>query len=139
MIVRKYDSLPEEAKRIREEVFVEEQGFEEEFDTIDREAIHLVIFEEDKAVATCRAFLGKEEGEYVIGRLAVRKEYRGQAYGREIVRAGEEEIRILGGRRVRLAAQTRARGFYEKCGYSVQGEEFMDAVCPHIWMVKGLG
>lgn len=139
MIVRKYDSLPEEARRIREEVFVEEQGFEEEFDTIDREAIHLVIFEQDKAVATCRAFLGKEEREYVIGRLAVRKEYRGQAYGREIVRAGEEEIRILGGRRVRLAAQTRARGFYEKCGYSAQGEEFMDTVCPHIWMVKDIG
>ena len=33
--IRIYDELPEEASRIRRVVFVEEQGFMEEFDEID--------------------------------------------------------------------------------------------------------
>ena len=42
MEIRVYDELPEEASRIRREVFVEEQGFMEEFDEIDGWANHLV-------------------------------------------------------------------------------------------------
>lgn len=38
-----YDHIPAQAKYIREEVFVKEQGFHNEFDEIDSRAIHLVI------------------------------------------------------------------------------------------------
>ena len=50
-----YDSLPDEAVEIRENVFVKEQGFEKEFDEIDEKAIHLVMFGEHshKPAATC--------------------------------------------------------------------------------------
>ena len=53
-----YDSLPDEAVEIRENVFVKEQGFEKEFDEIDEKAIHLVMFDEhlQKPVATCRVY-----------------------------------------------------------------------------------
>ncbi len=56
-----YDSLPDEAVEIRENVFVKEQGFEKEFDEIDEKAIHLVMFGEHshKPVATCRIYIGK--------------------------------------------------------------------------------
>ena len=54
-----YDSLPDEAVEIRENVFVKEQGFEKEFDEIDEKAIHLVMFDEhlQKPVVTCRIYL----------------------------------------------------------------------------------
>ena len=35
-----------------------------------------------------------------------------------------------------VAAQVRARGFYEKAGYTAYGEEFPEEYCPHIWMKK---
>ena len=37
-----YDSLPDEAVEIRENVFVKEQGFEKEFDEIDENAFVIV-------------------------------------------------------------------------------------------------
>ena len=45
MEIRYYDNLPEEAKTIRRAVFMEEQGFQEEFDEIDGQAGHLVMFD----------------------------------------------------------------------------------------------
>ena len=54
-----YDALPEEARKIREMVFMQEQGFEEEFDTIDDYAKHLILFDGEVAAGTCRFFLDR--------------------------------------------------------------------------------
>ena len=43
-----FDYLPQEAKDIRTEVFVNEQKFENEFDDIDDIAYHLIIGKEKK-------------------------------------------------------------------------------------------
>ena len=31
---------------------------------------------------------------------------------------------------------SRADGFYEKCGYTAEGETYLDQHCPHIHMFK---
>ena len=49
-----YDALPPEAAAIRQAVFVEEQGFQEEFDAIDRHALHLLLFADGQPVGTLR-------------------------------------------------------------------------------------
>lgn len=51
-----YSTLPQEARRIREEVFVREQGFENEFDETDQRAFHLVLYDGEIPVAVCRFF-----------------------------------------------------------------------------------
>ena len=45
MTFRIYDNLCEDAKQIRTEVFVAEQGFETEFDDTDSKARHIVGYE----------------------------------------------------------------------------------------------
>ena len=75
-MVKWFGSLTEEAKQIREEVFVEEQGFLQEFDETDVKADHLVWYEAGEAAATCRYYAGEEKGVYWLGRLAVRKRFR---------------------------------------------------------------
>ena len=54
MDIKIYDTLPEEAVRIRKTVFVEEQGFQDEFDKIDSYARHLVLFDGENPIAVCR-------------------------------------------------------------------------------------
>ena len=49
-----YGRLPEEAVRIRKEVFMQEQGFQEEFDEIDGHAFHLVLFCDGDPAAVLR-------------------------------------------------------------------------------------
>ena len=138
MYIRVYHTLPGDAVLIREEVFMKEQGFQNEFDETDQTASHIVLYIENIPAAACRFFPGQPQGEYVVGRIAVRKEYRGHSLGSRVLAAAESEIRMLGGRRVILHAQQQARPFYEKQGYSAYGEPDFDEDCPHIWMKKEL-
>ena len=94
-----YDSLPDEAVEIRENVFVKEQGFEKEFDEIDEKAIHLVMFDEhlQKQVVTCRIYKGSKPVEFILGRLAVISECRGMNLGSDMIQKAEEVVREKGG------------------------------------------
>ena len=56
MVFKTYDFLSDDAKMIRESVFMKEQGFENEFDEIDDIAIHIVLYDNKNPVATCRIF-----------------------------------------------------------------------------------
>ncbi len=138
MEIRFYGSLPPEAERLRERVFVEEQGFRNEFDALDERAVHAVVFEDGEPVAVGRFYEGEGAGEYVIGRIAVAKGARGRGIGSRTVGLIEREILRRGGTSVRLHAQTDAEGFYKSMGYAAFGELELDEGCPHVWMKKEL-
>lgn len=139
MRVGLYKALPDEAVMIREKVFIEEQGFKNEFDSADADAEHMVMFENDKPVAACRFYRQADTGDYVIGRIAVLRDYRGRNIGSEMLRAAEDIIRKRGGARALIHAQVRAEAFYEKQGYVCFGQTDLDEDLPHIWMEKIIG
>ena len=56
MEIKAYEKLPKEAKDSRREVFVDEQGFKNEFDDIDNTAIHLVCYDNENPIGTARIF-----------------------------------------------------------------------------------
>ena len=136
--IKTYHALPPEAKEIREEVFMKEQGFVNEFDDIDSIATHLVLFWEGQPAGVCRFFPIKEPGVWDFGRLAVRKAYRDKHLGSLLVQEAERQIRDQGGAKLALMAQIRVQKFYEKNGYTPFGEPCDDEGCPHIWMEKVL-
>ena len=108
-----YEQLPQEAKDIRIKVFMEEQGFKDEFDDLDQECRHLVVFDQNKPIGTCRYYYDDSLHANVIGRIAVIKEYRGKKVGQYIVQSA---CSLLKGT-VCLHAQLQAKGFYEKLGF----------------------
>ena len=120
MIIKDYNYLPEEAKKIRSEVFVKEQGFYDEYDEFDDIAKHMVMYSNEEPISTCRIYYNSEKESYIIGRVAVLKEWRGKNIGRRILNAAEEYIRENGGKSVMLSGQVRVAGFYEKLGYIKQ-------------------
>lgn len=137
MKILRYDSFPNYAKEIREAVFIEEQGFESEFDEIDNTAVHFVLFDEDESpIATCRVFWNNQMSAYTLGRLAVIKEYRGRNIGSLIVKEVEKYVREIGGKCIVLHAQCQVRTFYNKLGYKEFGDIEDEQGCPHIWMGK---
>ncbi len=138
MYVRIYTTLPEEACYIRETVFVQEQGFTDEFDKLDLVSTHLVLFAEDDPAAVCRVYWDDTMGQYILGRVAVLQEFRGQGLGGAVVKAAEDYVREQGGRALHLHAQCRITAFYEAIGYTPYGEIEDDQGCPHIWMKKDL-
>lgn len=138
MIIKAYEKLPEEAHFIRQTVFVEEQGFEEEFDTIDDTAVHAVGFINGSPAATGRTFPAEENGAYYLGRLAVLKDFRKGGTGSKMLAFLENEAEKYGASKIILHAQIQAQPFYEKNGYIAEGEPFLDESTPHITMVKKL-
>lgn len=138
MTIKTYTALPDEAVKIRTEVFMDEQGFRQEFDETDKLAVHFVMFEDEKPIATCRVFKGETDGSYILGRLAVVKSCRGRSLGSELVKSAQEYVKTSGGKSISLHAQCAAERFYSALGFERFGEEDDDEGCPHIWMKKEL-
>lgn len=132
-----YEGISDYAKEIRQKVFVNEQGFRNEFDDIDKTAAHIVMFVGDKIpVAACRVFWDTKMNMYIIGRLAVIKEYRSKNIGSVMLKEAEKYIQKNGGKCAALHAQCRITAFYQKSGYIEFGDIDDDEGCPHIWMKK---
>ncbi len=133
------EGLPEDAAMIRRKVFMEEQGFEDEFDETDATAWHIVLYQNAEPVATGRAFPSREDSSiWILGRIAVLKEYRKLHLGREIIAGLEQTARQGRAIKTALSAQIQARPFYEKNGYIASGAVYYDESCPHIHMEKTL-
>ena len=87
--------LNEGCAAVRKAVFMEEQGFQQEFDDVDDRAYHVLIQDGERPVATGRLFT--EDGEtYLIGRVAVLSAYRGQHLGEHVVTALEQQAKACG-------------------------------------------
>ena len=136
MEIKTFNSLPKDSLDLRIKVFVEEQGFVDEVDEADDYAIHQVMYENEKPIATCRFFLKEDNETYMFGRLCVLKEYRGKSLGREMLKRVEEIVKEKGGKAIILHSQYHAKGFYEKCGYTQYGEIDYEQNKPHAWMRK---
>ncbi len=131
-----WDEARVEARRIRELVFVREQGvpLALEMDDQDAHCDHaLALAEDGLAVGTGRLL---PDGH--IGRMAVLKEWRAMGVGALLLQALIEQARQRGHARVRLNAQAYAAGFYRRYGFEVSGAEFMEAGIPHVAMQRGL-
>ncbi len=133
---KKYIGLNDDIIKIRTEVFIDEQGFKDEFDETDKICSHIVLYDNETPVATCRYF--KENGIYHIGRVAVIKEYRNKHLGNEIIKIAEAEILKENGKQIEVSAQVRIKDFYNKLGYKEFGEVYFDEYCEHIAMKKAL-
>ena len=136
MEFKTYAYLAEDAKTIRQKVFMQEQGFVDEFDDTDLRATQIVLYDEGKPIAICRIFPGNKRNEFILGRLAVLKEYRGKNIGALMLQEAQKTVAKKGGTSISLHAQCRVQKFYEKCGYTVFGEVGEEEGCPHIWMKK---
>ena len=136
--IKFYDSLPRAALDIRLEVFVREQGFIDEEDENDRLATHFVMYDGERAIATCRVFPMEDGKEFFFGRLAVLNDYRGQGLGSELLATVEKHVKNKGGKRISLHSQYHAKEFYEFSGYTVCGEIEYEQNHPHVPMTKEL-
>ncbi|MDX3074249.1 GNAT family N-acetyltransferase [Streptomyces sp. NPDC088354] len=124
---------------VRHEVFVLEQKVpaDLEYDEFDATAVHVVAIGPDGALGAGRLLPGAD-GTGVLGRLAVLSRARGLGVGAALVRAVEEQARLLGLRVVELHAQVHALGFYERLGYEPFGEEYEEAGIAHRSMRRAL-
>lgn len=134
------NELTEDEKSIRYEVFVEEQGFDADIDIDEHDSSceRILIYVDDAPAACCRYFPDETGTAYIVGRVAVREEYRGIGLGEMLMDAAEEMIRSAGAEKIVVYSQLRVKGFYKKCRYKEVGEVFLEEGVKHIMMEKTL-
>jgi predicted GNAT family N-acyltransferase len=134
-------AAPEDLRRaiaLRELVFCGEQGvpLEEEIDGLDKDARHIVAVQGEHVVGTTR--LRSKAGEAKIGRVAVEREWRGRGIALRMLELAMRGAREDGCVSARLAAQVQATGVYERAGFTIESELFVEAGIDHVWMGRSL-
>ena len=98
-------------------------------DGTDRDAVHVMLRDESGLAAYLRV-TRLDETTAKIGRVLTLR--RGQGLGMPLLQAGIREARKLAGvTSIYIEAQSYAVGFYEKAGFRVETEEFLEDCIPH--------
>ncbi|MBQ8637241.1 MAG: GNAT family N-acetyltransferase [Clostridia bacterium] len=121
------------AKALRQEVFMDEQGFNVDYDEHDDKAWHIVGYDGDLLIGTARVYK-LTDTTYKIGRVAVKKSYRGGYVGDLMMKTLQDKIVTLGGIEAVVSSQLSAKGFYEYEGYELVGDVYIEEGAKHVLM-----
>ena len=118
--------------RVRSEVFVTGQKcLYVDPDGRDFGSVQVFASKGERIIGCLRIY-GKEAGVVQIGRVAVIESLRGTGVGRMMMRQAISHVtENLTDEKIYLEAQTYAIGFYEKLGFKVISDEFLDEGIPH--------
>lgn len=121
------------ALNIREKVFVEEQGVDRSLEIEgDEEAIHYLLWEELKAIATARWRL-TEQG-IKLERFAILPEFRNKKIGSNFLERIIKDITYKK-KEIYLNSQEEAVNFYKRNGFDIVGDAFIEADIKHYKMI----
>lgn len=103
----------------------------------EKEDILIGAFDEEDLLACC--VLTKEDAETVrLRQMAVQNNLQGKGIGATLMNFAENIARDRGFTRLTMHARKTAVGFYEKLGYNVCSDEFLEVTIPHYVMEKSL-
>ncbi|KAF1728594.1 MAG: GNAT family N-acetyltransferase [Pseudoxanthomonas sp.] len=132
-----YTAAQDDLRRVREAVFVEEQGVPRDLerDALDPLCHHVIARNaEGQPIGTARL-----TPDHRIGRMAVLSAWRGRGVGEALLLALLAEARRRQWPAVSLHAQVGAEGFYARQGFLPEGERFFEAGIEHQGMRRVLG
>jgi len=125
--------------RLREEILRKPLGLHFDPHELIKENEDVLIgaFEEDKLIGCC--LLTRYDHESCrLRQMAVHAKLQQKGIGTTLMRFAENIARDKGYSRMVMHARKVAVRFYQKCGYTVTGEEFYEVTIPHYEMYKRL-
>lgn len=137
LIVKEFNELSTkelyEILKSRSAIFVIEQNIHyQDMDDIDYDSLHCFFMEEKRVSAYLRAFYINEDT-VKIGRVLTLK--HGNGMGKELINKSLESLKSkMKCKRVVMDAQKYAVGFYEKFGFKVVSEDFLEEGIVHVGM-----
>ena len=126
-----WDELQNDAKLIREQVFIQEQqiAVADEWDAEDAVSVHFVVYDQDQPIATARLLQNNS-----VGRVAVLRSHRGVGIGKLLMERIIQQAKYEQRKFLKLSSQVHAIQFYAALDFKVEGEQYLDCGIPHIDM-----
>ncbi|WP_415457269.1 GNAT family N-acetyltransferase [Bifidobacterium sp.] len=124
-----------EILKARSEIFVvEQQCVYQDVDDVDYRSLHIFYTAGGKVAAYLRAFIKDEDSKTIqLGRVLTVQ--HGHGLGGMILKEGiKEAAEKLNAGRLYIEAQSYATGFYQRQGFAVCSDEFMEDGIPHVQM-----
>ncbi len=103
---------------------------------LEKNYILIGAFEEEKMLGCC--MLIKQDGEVRLRQMAVLNNLQGKGVGRAIMQFAENIARDRGYKKITMHARKPVVAFFEKLGYKVSSQEFVEITIPHFEMEKEL-
>lgn len=126
--------------RLREEILRKPLGLSFDSAELEREKEDILLgaFDEEDLLACC--LLTRIDSKTIkLRQMAVQNNLQGKGIGASIMSFAEAIARDKGYTSLMMHARNTAIGFYEKFGYKVTGEEFIEVNIPHHVMEKRIG
>ena len=101
----------------------------------EKEDILIAAFEEDEMLGCC-ILSPIDHNTLRLRQMAVQKKLQGKGIGESIMNFAENLARDKGYKTLMMHARDTAVGFYEKFGYKIKGEKFIEVNIPHHIMEK---
>lgn len=136
-IVKKFNELTTvelyEILKSRAQIFIMEQNINyQDMDDIDYRSLHCFLWENNKVVAYLRAFY-TESNIVKIGRVLTLE--HGNGLGKKLMEQAILEIKAkMNPSKISMHAQKHAAGFYEKFGFQVTSDDFLEEGVVHVEM-----
>lgn len=125
--------------KLRKEVLRQPLGLSYTPDELAREKEDILIgaFDDDEMLACC--LMTKVDNKCLkLRQMAVQNNLQGKGIGASMMNFAELVARDKGYKKLIMHARKTALGFYEKLGYKVVGDEFIEVTIPHFVMEKKL-
>jgi predicted N-acetyltransferase YhbS len=103
----------------------------------EKDDILIAAFEEDEMLGCC-ILTPLDDNTLRLRQMAVQKNLQGKGIGESIMNFAENLARDKGYKTLMMHARDTAIGFYERFGYKVKGEQFIEVNTPHHIMEKRL-
>ena len=123
-----------EILKSRSQVFLLEQNIIcQDMDGVDCESLHCFLWQDGCVIACLRAYYVNEDT-VKIGRVLTLT--HGQGHGRILMNESLRQIKEkMPCKNIIVSSQTQARGYYEKCGFKVISNEYLEEGIPHVKMI----
>ena len=139
LVIKKFEELTTtelyELLKTRAEVFVVEQNIVyQDLDDIDFISLHIFYEQDNRVIAYLRAYpVNSDKNTIKIGRVLTLE--HGKGFGRKLLEESIEAIKKnTAATKIYIEPQKYATGFYEKFGFKVTSDEFLEEGIVHVAM-----
>lgn len=103
---------------------------------LEAESYHIAVYDEKEEIIGCAMFIPLSDTRLKMRQVVISPAWQSRGIGKELVEFAEDFAHSKNYKRIEANVRATALGFYEKLGYQVVSNEFIEVGIPHFKVEK---